>query len=406
MSFNLVDLVKGQLGGPALGQLGTLLGEDNNKTEAALGAAVPGLLSGLTTAANADGGASLFDAVNKQDDSFLDNIGGMLTGGNSSNMMNQGSNILGSLLGNGAAGGLASAVAGLTGIGGKSSSGLMGMLMPIVLGMIKRKIFGGGGGFSQNAGGLMSLLNGQKDNIQAAMPSGFENQLQSSGFMDQMSNFGSGAAGAVTGAASSAAGAVGNVAGNVGDAASNIAGNVGDAASNVAGGVGNAASNVAGAAGNAAGNIGDAAGNAASSGGGLLKKLLPIAAIVAIGLLAWKFLSGNKPEMPDVNVPSVEMPSIEMPEMPGLPDGMQGELSDAFSGATSAVGSITDVESAKAALPSLDGLTGVLDKVPEGARGPLSGLLGNLTPLLEKASAIPGVGAILEPIMEKLKSFM
>ncbi len=384
MSFNLVDLVKGQLGGPALGQLGALLGEDNNKTEAALGAAIPGLLSGLTTSANADGGASLFDAVNKQDDSILDNIGGMLTGGNSSNVMNQGSNILGSLLGNGAAGGLASAVAGLTGIGGKSSSGLMGMLMPIVLGMIKRKIFGGGGGFSQNAGGLLSLLNGQKDNIQAAMPSGFQNQLQSSGFMDQMSNFGSG----VTGAASNAAGAVGN-------AASNVAGNVGDAASNVAGGVGNAA-----------GNIGDAAGNAASSGGGFLKKLLPIAAIVAIGLMAWKFLSGNKPEMPDVNVPSVEMPSIEMPDMPGLPDGMKGELSEAFSGATSAAGSITDVDSAKAALPKFDGLTAVLDKVPEGSRGPLSGLLGNLTPLLEKASAIPGVGAILEPIMEKLKSFM
>ena len=79
MSFNLVDLVKGQLGGPALGQLGALLGEDNNKTEAAIGAAVPGLLSGLTSQANADGGASLFDAVNKQDDSMLDNIGGLLT---------------------------------------------------------------------------------------------------------------------------------------------------------------------------------------------------------------------------------------------------------------------------------------------------------------------------------------
>ena len=174
----MVDLVKDQFGGPALGQLGALLGEDNNKTEAALGAAVPGLLNGLTSSAKADGGASLFDAVNNQDDSLLDNIGGLLTGGNSSNVMNQGSNLLGSLLGNGAMGGLASAVSGLTGIGGKSSYGLMGLLMPIVLGIVKRKIFGGGG-FSQNAGGLLSLLDGQKDNVQAAMPNGFQAQLQS-----------------------------------------------------------------------------------------------------------------------------------------------------------------------------------------------------------------------------------
>ena len=123
MSFNLVDLIKGQLGGPALGQLGALLGEDSSKTESALGAAIPGLLSGLTSSANADGGASLFNSVKDSDDSFLDDIGGMLTGGNTSNMMDQGTSMLGSLLGNGAVGGLASAVAGLTGIGGKSSSG-------------------------------------------------------------------------------------------------------------------------------------------------------------------------------------------------------------------------------------------------------------------------------------------
>ena len=337
MSFNLVDLIKGQLGGPALGQLGSLLGEDNNKTEAALGAAVPGLLSGLTSAANADGGASLFNAVNDTDDSMLDNIGGMLTGSNNTNVMNQGSNLLGSLLGNGAAGGLASAVSGLTGIGGKSSSGLMGMLMPIALGILKRKIFGGGGGFSQNASGLLSMLNGQKDNVQAAMPSGFQNQLQSSGFMDQISGLGSGAAGAVSGAAgavgsaaSGAAGAVGNAAGNAADAAGNMAGNARDAAGNAVGSVGDAAGNAANRVGNAANNTVDAAGNAASGGGGFLRKLLPIAAIVAIGLLAWKFLTGGKDaEMPDASATNVTMPAVDV-------DGVDvgGEINGVFDGAT------------------------------------------------------------------------
>jgi len=401
MSFNLVDLVKGQLGGPALGQLGALLGEDNNKTEAALGAAVPGLLSGLTSQANSDGGASLFDAVNKQDDSMLDNIGGLLTGGNSSSVMDQGSNMLSSILGNGAAGGLASAVSGLTGIGGKSSSGLMGLLMPIVLGMVKRKIFGGGG-FSQNAGGLLSLLNGQKDNVQAAMPSGFQNQLQSSGFMDQMSSFGGNVGGAVSGAASS----VGNVAGNA-------AGAVGGAA----GAVGNAAGNAAGAVGNAAGNTADAAGRAASGGGGFLKKFLPIAAIAAIALFAFKMCTGTGDvEVPNASVPAVEIPSVNVGDV-----NVGDEIGGIFSGATDAISGIEDVDGATAAIPALeevsgkvDGLSGIWDKVPEEARGPMSGLVGDnigkLTPLLDKANEIPGVadvlGPVTGPLLDKLKAFM
>jgi len=396
MSFNLVDLVKGQLGGPALGQLGALLGEDNNKTEAALGAAIPGLLSGLTSQANSDGGASLFDAVNKQDDSMLDNIGGLLTGGNSRNVMDQGSGLLSSLLGSGAAGGLASAVAGLTGIGGKSSSGLMGLLMPIVLGIVKRKIFGGGG-FSQNAGGLLSLLNGQKDNVQAAMPSGFQNQLQCSGFMDQMSSFG----------------------GNVGGAVSGAAGAVGGAASNAAGAVGDAGRNAAGAVGNAAGNTADAAGRAASGGGGFLRKFLPIAAILAIAFFAWKMLTGNRGV--DVDAPNVSVPSVEMPTVDVGGVNVGDEIGGIFGGATDAISGITDVDSANAAVPALnevsgkvDGLTGMWDKVPEAARGPMSGMIGDnmgkLTPMLDKANEIPGVsdvlGPVTGPLLDKLKALM
>ena len=264
MSFNLVELVTSQFGGPALGQLGALLGEDNNKTESALGAAIPGLLNGITSSAQADGGASLFNTIKDHDDSILDNIGGMLTGASSSNVMQQGSGILGSLLGNGAVGGLASAISAFTGVGGKSSSGLMGILAPIILGLIKRKLFGGGG-FNQNAGGLMSLLDGQKNNVQAAMPSGFADQLKTSGFMDQ----------------------IGGVGGNVSQAASNTVSNIGDAAGNAAAGVGNAAS-----------NVGNAAGNTAAAGGGFLRKFLPIAALLAIAFLGWRFLTGNK--APDV----------------------------------------------------------------------------------------------------------
>ena len=152
----------------------------------------------------------------------------------------------------------------------------------------------------------------------------------------------------------------------------------------------------------------DTTSSSKTSGGGafrFLKILIPVAIIGALGWAAMKF-TGKDTEMPSVEVPTAEIPSIEMPDMPGLPEGMSDELGSAFSGASSALGGITDVDSAKAALPALDGLTGVMDKVPEAARGPLSGMVGNLTPLLEKASAIPGVGDVLAPVAEKLQGFM
>lgn len=380
MSFNLVDLVKGQLGGPALGQLGALLGEDSNKTEAALGAAIPGLLSGLTSTANADGGGSLFNAVKDADDNLLDDIGGLLTGGNSRNVMDQGSNLLGSLLGSGAMGGLANAVAGLTGIGGKSSSGLMSILAPIVMGIIKRKLFGGSG-FSQNAGGLLGMLNGQKSNIEASMPAGFADQLKSSGFMDQMAGLG---------------------------------GNVVDAAGNAVDAAGNAVAGTASAVGDAASSAVNTAGNAAASGGGLLKKVLPIALLVAVALIAWNIFKG-KP-VPDVaETVSDAMPSIDI-------DGTNvGEaFGNIFTSATDTVSGITDVASAKAAIPSfnditgkVDGLSSLWEKVPEAGRGQLGSMvsdnLGKLTPAIDKISEIDGVGDVIGPVtgplLEKLLAF-
>ena len=118
-----------------------------------------------------DAGANaLLGAINDQDDSILDNLGGLLSGSGQSSMMNAGSSILGSLLGGGGVGSLISAVAGFSGLGKGPAKGLMGLLAPIIFGVIKRKLLGGGG---LNVGSLMGMLNGQKENIAAAMPAGF-----------------------------------------------------------------------------------------------------------------------------------------------------------------------------------------------------------------------------------------
>jgi len=263
----------------------------------------------------------------------------------------------------------------------------MGLLAPIVLGIIKRKLFGGGG-FSQNASGLLGMLNGQKDHVQAAMPNGFADQLKSSGFMDQIASVGG-----------SAVDSVGNAAGNV------------------ASGVGNVASDAAAGA-----------GAAASSGGSFLKKILPIAVLLAIAVLGWRFLTGNKSPDMDKMADSASstvaattdaakdaMPSIQVGDT-----DVGAAFGDIFSSATDTVSGITDVDSATAAIPAfegitgkVDGLSGMWDKVPEAGRGQLGGIvtdgLGKLTPALDKVGEIPGVsdvlGPITGPLLEKLQAF-
>jgi len=182
----------------------------------------------------------------------------------------------------------------------------------------------------------------------------------------------------------------------------------------VADAAGNAVSGTANAVGNAAGGAADAAGNAAASGGGFLKKFLPIAILVALALLAWNFLKG-KPA-PDVSqTVSDAMPSVKVGDT-----DVGAEFGSIFSSATSTVEGITDVDSAKAAIPSfnditgkVDGLSGMWDKVPEAGRGPLSSMvsdnLGKLTPAIDKVSEIDGVGDVLGPVtgplLEKLMQF-
>lgn len=98
-----------------------------------------------------------------------------------------------------------------------------------------------------------------------------------------------------------------------------------------------------------------------------------------------------------------------------MPAGIDlGKINDGlggiFSSAGEAFGGITDVESAKSALPSLEdasgklsGLADTIGRLPDAAKAPLAGIISGgietLKPIIEKASAIPGVSAIIDPIV-------
>ena len=184
MSFNIVDLIKDQISDQVLGQLAGVLGADTENTSGALAGALPGLLGGLTNAAsNPSGAGALFNAVQDQDDDLLGNMGNLLGGDQSSSLASNGTSLLTSLLGDGALGQLAGVIASVAGVSRGNSSSLIGMLAPLIIGVLKKTVLDGG----LNAGSLSSMLNGQTDNVNAAMPQGFSSQLQSAGFFDSIS---------------------------------------------------------------------------------------------------------------------------------------------------------------------------------------------------------------------------
>jgi hypothetical protein len=305
MSVNLVDLVMSQVGDSLPGILGSLLGESADRTQGAIAGAVPAILGGLMGAASKGGGVAdqLAAAVGQQDDSLLDNLTGALGGGNHQQLADQGSNMLGSLLGDGVLGSLVGAIGKFSGMGSGSSKSLLGMLVPIVMSVLGRQQKAGG----LDAGGLMDMLMSQKDNVQAAMPSGMANALGGLGFMDNLTGTAQSAAASVGGAVEGAVGAVGEAAGQAASAVGEAVDNVGDAAKGAASSAsaavgqgvdaaGRAAQNVASGASGVASGASAAAAGAAQAGGSWLRWLLPLIILLALLWFAFSYFGGSSVE--------------------------------------------------------------------------------------------------------------
>lgn len=357
MSFNLVDIVKNQIGGEITQHLGGLLGNESSKIDSGIASVIPGLINGLTQRASLPGGAdSLLSAVNSQDDGLLDNLGSMLGAGKGNDLAGMGTKALSGLLGSSGLGALGGIISSVSGLSRNGTGSLLGIIAPIVLGHLKKKVMGDG----LDAGGLMSLLNSQKQNVQSAMPSGMLDQFQNNNFLSDFA----GDAKAVTG----------NVA--------NTVSNAGSAASD--------------------------------TGGSWIKKLLPVGAIAVLGVLAFNFFGGSDTD--DAEQAVAEVSESANFDVNALGDDLNGM----FDSAKGTLEGITDAGSASAALPQLTelseqvgGLSDMVGNVPEAARGPLSGIVSSgleaLTPIIEKVSTIPGVGdvinPVIEPIIETLQGF-
>jgi len=173
---NLLDLLQSQVGDTFVKQAGSLLNENESNMGKAIGAALPSLMGVLADKGSSESGAGeLMDMISSGgfDGSMLDNLGDMLGGGATNNagldnMLQQGGNILGSLLGGNKQNGLIEMIANFAGIGKSSTGSLLKMAAPLLLSTVGKQVMKNG----LNVGDLMKLLSGQTDFVKSAMPAG------------------------------------------------------------------------------------------------------------------------------------------------------------------------------------------------------------------------------------------
>jgi sporulation protein YlmC with PRC-barrel domain len=174
MHGNVVSAVSQHLTPDLLAKISSLAGiSDRATTQKVVGAAVPAILSSLATLASKPGGERrLADAITKQSPRTLENLASM--DGGSAQAADAGKSLLSSLLGGGSFSSLASGIGRFAGIGDGPARSILGMLTPIILGVLGREAGSG-------ANGLTQLLAAEKDNFEAAMPAGLSDLLRIGG---------------------------------------------------------------------------------------------------------------------------------------------------------------------------------------------------------------------------------
>jgi OmpA-OmpF porin, OOP family len=180
MSLNLLDLVKDQVTGSLAKEASSFLGESESGIAKALGGIMPTLLgSTIQKASTPDGANGLMDMLGGLDLGNLSNIAGIFGGGPEkvNGLMNSGGGILDSLLGSKSSG-VIDLIAGMAGLKSSSTSSLLKMAAPLLMGLISKQVAGKGLGF------LTDLLMGQKSHVANALPSGVGSLLGLSSFGD------------------------------------------------------------------------------------------------------------------------------------------------------------------------------------------------------------------------------
>jgi hypothetical protein len=183
MATDLVSEIVEVLSPNITSRIASALGLNQTSTQKAVVAAVPALLASLISYVSKPQGATkLNEVVKKQEPGVLSSLASVIGEPGQKALIDQGASVLTSLLGGKTVSALADAVGEYAGVTGSGSKSLLGLLGPVVLGVLGREQRDRG----LDASGLANLLISQKNNVSAALPAGLSKYLREAGIPDDV----------------------------------------------------------------------------------------------------------------------------------------------------------------------------------------------------------------------------
>lgn len=371
--MNLVSLIMQFITPSLVSKMGGALGLDRDQAQKAVGVSIPAILAGLAnTATKPQNQQQLSDAMAQQS-TALDQAKSAINDGRSGALTETGNNLLSSLLGGDTLNMLAGAVGRFTGIDPSATKSLLGMLAPLVAGVIGQQQRSEG----LNASGLANLLTSQSSQIMSAMPAGFASLLGSTGIMDNLGeSWRSGAAAAASTA--------------------------------------NRASDMAGQAAVSAGQLAQASARNASSS----HWPWALAVLAVLGGLGW-YVFSHDDSLSVAERPLSPTTRASETTGAGVPDqrltDLAAELTSSVSLTRSTLQGISDTASAQAALPKLkqasaqfETIGQSLSQLPPNARKGVSSVVMRSMPMLnqlfDRVLASPQTSALTKPTIDTLRA--
>jgi OOP family OmpA-OmpF porin len=171
-TFNLLDVAKSYFNHDLINKAASSLGESESGIAKAVSAILPAVINGISEKASTTEGATAIAklATDEHNDGILDSISGFLHHDTSSSLISKSSNAINTIFGkSGQSNMLTNLISNFAGVKSSSAGTLLGMAVPLVLGLLGRHT-------SQNnigASSLSSFLGTQKSLATAALPAGF-----------------------------------------------------------------------------------------------------------------------------------------------------------------------------------------------------------------------------------------
>jgi hypothetical protein len=366
MATNLVSSVMQFLTPDMVSKIARTFGIDPDVAQKVVSAAVPVILASFAgLAAKPAGAQQLSQTLEQQRPDMLSQIASAIGGPDQKAIADTGSGLLSTLLGGGNLNGLSSAVGNFAGINQSAGKSVLGLIAPMVMGVLGQQQRSGG----LDANGLANLLASQKDQIAAAMPPALASIMGARGTLDGMLGRG----------ADTASTAAGRMAGTMSDMAVRTS----------------------------------QAANAAARRPLAASWPLWVLGLIVLAGLAWYFSGDRDKQVAEQTRGLFNKAPDVATNTPNAAD-VSADLTASVKTARETLQGITDPASARAALPKLQQATDRLDKInslaaqlPSGSRRELASQVEALMPALnrlcDQALANPQIAALAKPAIDALR---